>query len=237
MAKARKSRPGTRYNSNDLKGKCIPSLQDYSSTKANKAKGSKIQTASYSSANPIRDNMDGNSSRNTSKKDRQSVRNRNEMDNKVFCVYRTEIKPDTPRCNNQLTYTFKSNNHETDDDDDIIYGKEIEKLRSKTNSELDTTNDENCEDYFDAMCIDDVDDITNIDNDIITEIDYSDYIDYISQKTNNTCKSKTKIKEFMETCDFVFNEFSEILFNAVTSENSMDSQMKSSTTTLVSIGT
>lgn len=237
VTKARKIRPKTRcHYTNDLR--CIPSSQNYCCTKSKKATCSKMQTASYIMAHPIKD-MDGNLNKNRCKKEKQSDRIKNQIDHKVLCVYRTEIKPgtNTPCYDHHVTciYTNKATNNNADNDDSI-YVKETEKLHCKTKAEFDAMKDEMSDDYFDANS-DSVSSIdkSNTDNDVITDVDYGDYVDYISRKTC-ACKSKTEIKKFMEACALVFDEFSDILFDAVTSENNVGSEINTSHTTLTSIG-
>lgn len=179
-------------NTNDFTKGCVPASLDF--TKFEKTTGFKTQPTPNSLAySSNAHGLDTNSIKNTCKKGRESGTIKNQMDNNVIYVYRTEIEPDVkkPCYDHQVKCV-----HRINDNDDV---------KNEIYSDYWNANFKNVTIY------------KNTDDNADTIIDYDDYFDYISQKTY-TQKSNTEIKQFMETCDLVFDKFTDILFDTVTSD-------------------
>lgn len=131
------------------------------------------------------------------KKGRESGTIQNHIDHKVICVYRTEIEPgaNIPYYDHQVTCVHEKKRH--------YYG-----VKNKIYDDYLNANLENATIFKDN------------DDDSFTKTDYGDYLDYISRK-----KSETEMEKFMETCDLVFDKFTDILFDTVTTNFNTNSQI------------
>lgn len=233
-----KTHPKTRgRNTNDLKRKCVPT--SLACTNLKKVTCSKTHIAPELLAYPsdIYDDyiLDTNLTKNTSKKGRQSGTFNNHTDHKVICVYRTEIESGAkkPCYDGQVTYVHNSNNEKGNNDSRCNTYSNRENI-CNINMEYDDAKSDTSDEYLDTIS----ENVTSIckytDEDAISEIDYSDYLDCISRNTSSSALN-IETKKVMETCDLVFDKFSDILFDTVMSDYNANSQMNTSITTLKSI--
>lgn len=212
-------------NTNDFtKMHLLPSL-DYN--KAKKTNRSKKQIAPNSSSGTYDYGLNTNLNKNTCKKGKQSCTTKNQIDHKVVCIYRAEVETRAVKScyDNQVTSVHKASNKKGHNDNSFNANAN-DKANCKTNMEYDDMKNEI---YDDANSENATTIYTNIDENLATEINVGDYSDYLSWKTCS-CSSKTEEKQFVEACDMVFDKFTDILFDTVTSGNNVISQISSSVT-------
>lgn len=164
------------------------------------------------------------------------------MDHKMICVNGTKKEPGAKGQSYNHQVKKRGNNVN-------LNANANKKIMPKTITEYIDLKMETSDEYLDASSE------NAITNDDVIEVD--NYLNYTSRQTiqdsTNTfnytqnkyrnikgqtyaCKSKTEIKQFMDTYELVFDKFSDILFDVVKSDYNANSQKSSKTTTLQPIG-
>lgn len=218
-----KTRPKTDdCNTNNFTKMHLLTSLDYN--KAKKTNRSKKQIAPNSSSGTNDYSLNTNLNKNTCKKRKQSSTTTNQIDHKVVCIYRTVVETRAVKScyDNQVTSVHKTSNKKGHNDysfnanaNDKINCKTNMKYNDVQNEINDDANSENATRIY-----------TNIDENLATEIDVGDYSDYVSC----SCSSKTEVKQFVEACDLIFDKFTDILFDTITSGYNVISQISSSAT-------
>lgn len=211
----------------DLTKKCVPASLDC--TKLKKTKRPKTQIVSNLLDDVYNYGLYTNLNKNTCKNVRLSGTTKNPIVHKMICVYKTEREGSLkPSYDKQAKSMLKAINEKVNNNDSFDVNANKEAI-CKTNMEYDDVKNEIYDEYLDANSENATTIHRNNYENVVTEAENSDYSDYISWKTCAS-NSKTEEEQFVETCDLVFDKFSEILFDTVTSDYNTNSQISSSIT-------